>query len=91
MVIIQVATLNGNRRIAYTNKTQFLVEVGKGNKGSYKVRFNVIGDLGRAVMLYNGINVGNGYKKRLRAPSFNKPILAIQWSYDYEGRSKRRN
>lgn len=80
MVIIQVATLNGNRRIAYTNKTQFLVEVGKGNKGSYKVRFNVIGDLGRAVMLYNGINVGNGYKKRLRAPSFNKPILSRQGS-----------
>lgn len=76
---IKYATLN-KKQIAYTNETQFLVEVGKGSKGSYKIRFNVIGDLGKAVMLFNGINIGNGYKKRLRAPSFNKPVLARQAS-----------
>lgn len=72
------ATLD-NKRIAYTDETEFLVQVGKG-RGSYSTRYRFTGDLAQAVFYYRGINVGNGYKKRLIAPSFNKPTLAKQFS-----------
>lgn len=72
------ATLDG-KRIAYCNQTEFLVQVGKG-RGSYSTRYRFTGDLGQAVLFYRGINVGNGYKKRLFVPSFNKPTLAKQFS-----------
>lgn len=72
------ATLD-NKRIAYTNDTEFLVQVGKG-RGSYSTRYRFTGDLAQAVFYYRGVNVGNGYKKRLIAPSFNKPTLAKQFS-----------
>jgi hypothetical protein len=72
------ATLNG-KKICYHNQTEFLVQVGK-DKGSYKTRYSFIGNLGQAVLYFNGINVGNGYKKRLYVPSFNKPVLARQFS-----------
>lgn len=72
------ATLD-NKRIAYTDETEFLVQVGKG-RGSYSTRYRFTGNLGQAVLYYRGINVGNGYKKRLIAPSFNKPTLAKQFS-----------
>ena len=68
-------TLDG-KRISYTDSTEFFVEVGKGEKGAYKTRYKVTGNLGQAVILYNGLNIGNGYKKRIRVPAFNKPILA---------------
>jgi hypothetical protein len=56
--------LNG-KKIAYHSETQFLIQVGKGSKGSYKSRYKVTGTLTEAVSWYNGINIGNGYKKRL--------------------------
>ena len=68
------ATLDG-KKIAYCSETIFLVQIGK-NRGSYKTRYSIKGNLGQAVMYYNGLNIGNGYKKRLLAPSFNKPLLA---------------
>lgn len=70
--------LNG-KKIAYSSETVFLVQVGK-NKSSYKTRYSFTGDLGQAVAYYNAINVGYGYKKRLYAPSMNKPLLARQFS-----------
>ena len=71
----KTATLDG-RRIAYADITVFLVEVGRGPKGAYTTRYSFTGNLAQAVTYYNGINIGNGYKKRLRAPGFNKPVLA---------------
>ena len=42
---------------------RYVVQVGKG-KGSYKVRYTFT-DKKRAILHFNAINVGNGYKKRL--------------------------
>lgn len=64
------------KEVVYNTTTEFLVQVGKGAKGSYKTKYRFEGNLLQAVMWYNGINIGNGYKKRLIAPSLNKPILA---------------
>jgi len=64
------------KKIAYAEDTEFLVQVGKG-KGSYKTKYRVCGNLPQAVMWYRGINIGNGYKKRLLMPSCsNNPVLA---------------
>lgn len=73
------STLDG-KRIAYTPETTFLVQVGRGSKGSYKTRYSFKGNLAQAVFYYNCINVGYGYKKRLMMPSSNKPVLARQAS-----------
>jgi hypothetical protein len=67
-------TLDG-KRIAYTNDTEFLVQVGKG-RGSYSTRYRFTGNFAQAVFYYRCLNIGNGYKKRLFVPSFNKPTLA---------------
>lgn len=50
---------------AFTNITEFFVQVGKGCKGSYKTERVFTGDLYRAVQYFAAINVGNGYKKRI--------------------------
>lgn len=71
--------LNGNK-IAYHSETLFLIQLGKGSKGSYKTTQTIKGNLNRAVMIYTMLNIGNGYKKRLLAPSFNKPLLARHFS-----------
>ena len=55
--------LNGEH-IAYHDQTEFLVQVGKG-KSAYKTKYRFAGKLSMAVLHYNGINIGNGYKKRL--------------------------
>lgn len=73
------AELNG-KRIAYHSQTVFMVQVGRGSKGSYKTRYKFIGNLAQACMYYEGINIGNGYKKRLLASGMNKPVLARQFS-----------
>lgn len=75
---LKTATLDG-KTIAYTDQTEFLVEVGR-NQGAYQTRYSFIGNLAQAVFYFNCINIGNGYKKRLRAPSFNKPVLARAFS-----------
>ena len=74
-----VNELNG-KKIAYTEETMFLVQLGKGSKGSYQTRWHFKGSLSMAVWYYNGINVGLGYKKRLLMPSSPKPVLAVQRS-----------
>jgi hypothetical protein len=68
------------KRVAYTPNTEFLVQIGKNKKDAYVNRYTIKGNLTQAVLLYNGINIGNGYKKRLIAPSFNRPLLARAWS-----------
>lgn len=68
------------KKVAYHSETEFLVQIGRYRKGSYATRYVIVGDLAMAVRYYNGINIGNGYKKRLIAPSFNHPLLARAWS-----------
>lgn len=70
----KTATLD-DKRICYTDATEFLVQVGR-HKGAYQTRYRIVGDLRQAEFYYCAINIGNGYKKRLFVPSFNKPTLA---------------
>jgi len=58
------AYLDG-KEIEFTHLTEFMVQVGYGSKGSYKTVNTLHGSLQQAVFYYNGINIGNGYKKRL--------------------------
>lgn len=76
---IRTAILDG-RGIAFSSETEFLVQVGKNTKGSYKTRYSFKGNLVQAVNYYNCINIGNGYKKRLLMPSSKKPVLARSFS-----------
>jgi hypothetical protein len=78
-VKLATAVLDG-KNIAYSSETVFLIQVGKGKKGRYVSRYSIKGSLETAILYYKGINIGNGYKKRLYVPSFNKPILARAWS-----------
>jgi hypothetical protein len=75
MTQLYTAELDG-KRIAYANTTEFLVQVGRGSKGSYKTRYRFEGKLSQAVMYYRAINIGFGYKKRLLMPSSPHPVLA---------------
>tara|TARA_R110000822_G_scaffold6164_5_gene25856 strand:- start:1149 stop:1379 length:231 start_codon:yes stop_codon:yes gene_type:complete len=72
--MIKTVELDG-KMIAYTDQTEFLVEVGR-YRAAYKTRWRFVGNIHEAVRYYRGLNIGRGYKKRLRAPSFNKPVLA---------------
>jgi len=74
------SAFNG-KKIVYSQETVFLIQVGKGYKGSYKSKFSVKGNLAQAVTLYNGINLGRGYKKRLLMPSARKSVLARAFSF----------
>ena len=67
------------KKIAYSEETMFLVQLGKG-KGSYQTKWHFKGSLSQAVSYYNGLNIGNGYKKRLLMPSSPKPVLAVKRS-----------
>jgi hypothetical protein len=68
------------KMICFHKDNTILVEVGKG-KGSYKTKYSFKAqDFAKAVMHYNGINIGNGYKKRLICNELNKPLLARQIS-----------
>jgi hypothetical protein len=68
------------KRVAYSTTTKFLVQVGLGAKGAYKTRYSFTGNLTQALMYYKSINIGRGYKKRLIAPSMNRPLLARAFS-----------
>ena len=74
MIELRFATLDG-RRIAYHSETEFLIEIGKG-RGAYHVKKRFIGNLAQALAWYKGFNMAAPYKKRLRAPSMNRPVLA---------------
>lgn len=77
-ISLKTATIDG-KMISYHTGTEFLVQIGKG-KSAYETRYKIVGSIGQAIMYYNSINIGNGYKKRLLVPSFNKPLLARQFS-----------
>lgn len=69
------AFLDG-KSVAFHSGTQFLVQIGKGPKGSYRTRYSFQGNLAQACLYYTGINIGNGFKKRLVMVGANKPVLA---------------
>lgn len=71
---IKTVTLDG-KQLAYTNQTEFLVQIGK-NRGAYRTKWRFVGNIHQAVAYYRGLNVGLGYKKRLVMPSAKKPVLA---------------
>lgn len=49
---------------SYDSEDVWLVEIGKGSKGKYQARYSL--DTPHQGMRYfNGVNIGNGYKKRL--------------------------
>ena len=74
IISLKTATLNGHN-IAYSTQTEFKVQVAS-PKGKYKTRYSFVGNLGQAVLYFNAINLGFGWRKRLAAPTLNKPILA---------------
>ena len=76
---MKTATLDG-KRIAYTDDTIFLVQVGRYAKGKYVTKYQFKGELGRAILHYSAINIGNGYKKRLVMPDAMRPVLARAFS-----------
>ena len=73
--IVQKLVTFNNEPLAYTNKTMFLVQVAH-DGGAYKTRYSFEGDIHQALFYFKGINVGNGYKKRLYAPSLVPSLLA---------------
>lgn len=77
-LVMKFNELNGVR-IAYHDDTEFLVQIGK-DKSSYKTKYRFVGNLVSAVLYFNGLNIGNGYKKRLIMPSAKKPILVRVFS-----------
>ena len=68
------------RLVGYSNQTEFLIQVGKGPKGSYKTRYSITGDLHRAIYYYSAINIGYGFKKRLFMTDSTKPVLLRETS-----------
>ena len=74
-VSLKTAILDG-KSIGYSSETEFLVQVGRGKKGSYKTEYKFVGDLVQAVACYRAINIGCGYKKRLLMPSSINQVLA---------------
>lgn len=76
LIILTYECKLDGKSVGYHSHTEFIVQIGRHSKGGYKARYRIIGNLPQAVALYNAINIGNGYKKRLIAPSFNKPVLA---------------
>lgn len=52
------------KTLTFDDDTLFLVQVGRG-RGGYKTRYSFTGNIAMAVFYYRGVNVGNGYKKRL--------------------------
>lgn len=65
---------NGGR-IAFHKDAVICVQVGK-DKGKYETKYTFEAqDFGRAVLYYNGINIGRGFKKRLFCETLNKPTL----------------
>ncbi len=75
---VKTCTVDG-KRIAYSSETIFKVQVGK-NQGSYSTRNTFKGDLAQAVLYYNCINIGLGYKKRLISDSLKPRVIARAFS-----------
>ena len=63
----------------YSEGDRWRVEVGKGSKGKYDSRYT-LDNPQQSMAYYNGINIGNGYKKRLvllRAENLTVPFRTV--------------
>jgi hypothetical protein len=78
-VTIKTGYLPNGNSIAYHSDTEFKIQIGK-DSGKYANRYTIKGNLSQALLYYHGINIGNGYKKRLVCESMNKPLLLRQFS-----------
>lgn len=58
-----------------SSDTVFYIQVGKGTKGSYRTKFAVVGNVGKATLIFDMLNVASGHKKRLVADGVKKPII----------------
>lgn len=74
MMQLKTSYLDG-RPIGYCSETIFLVQIGKG-KNKYRTKYELKGNFGQAFLMYQGLNVHSGYKKRLVMPSSKAPIIA---------------
>jgi hypothetical protein len=74
--LLRVCEINGVN-YPYDETTQFVVQVGRGSKGSYRNRYTCPGKPTQAVLYFNGINIGLGYKKRLLV---DKKVIARAFS-----------
>lgn len=61
---------------AWSSRTEFHVQIGKGVKGKYHTKYTFRGDLITAFKYFHAINIGRGYKKRLFSPHMNQRVLA---------------
>ena len=69
-----------NDHVIFFHNAIIEVQIGKG-KSIYKTKYQFnASEFGRAVFMYNGINIGNGYKKRLLCKTLIKPILVRTFS-----------
>jgi hypothetical protein len=71
----KIGTYEG-REILYDDNTQFLVQVAKGKKASYRTLHTVVGDFDEALHLYATIDLAVGTKKRLLMPTSHVPVIA---------------
>jgi hypothetical protein len=72
------------RKITYLADTVFTVQVSRIPGGAFKSKYKVCGHFAQAVLLYNGINIGNGHRKRLTmrdARASKSIVLATAESY----------
>lgn len=72
----KTATLD-DKPIVYADETIFMVQIGKGKKGTYWTKYRVVDNLIRAVKLYYSVGIAYGYKKRL---TMNGKVLSRQFS-----------
>jgi hypothetical protein len=84
-IVLKADSLNG-KTIVYNSATVFMVQVGRGSKGSYKTNYRFVGNLRQAFMYYDAINIGRGYKKRLIGVGLNNSVLARETSAVQEKR-----
>lgn len=64
------------RTVAYKPDSKFHVQTGRGLKGKYATRYTFTGNLVQALLWYNGINIGPGFKKRLvMSGGFSKVVI----------------
>jgi hypothetical protein len=80
-ITLHTAEIDG-KKIAFSSRTTWQVQVAKG-RSAYRTRYTFQGDSGlrQAVFYYRGINIGNGYKKRLFSPDLKKPTLSRAFSF----------
>lgn len=62
------------RRVGYTNKTVFYVQTGK-KSNAYKNKHKVVGNLDKAISLFEEIKLANKHKKRLIMVGTKKPVI----------------